>query len=102
MAEAAANDNNTSKDGVAPPPPPIKKLQHFQETIQKNEDGDDDVNVVEQAIVFEIVRLFSTTNGRSCCCHKTCGRQVLVGNLLRLVQMVVDIDGRIETASKLV
>jgi hypothetical protein len=55
LGEAAANFNNTSGDGVATLP---------RNNSNNNEDVDDDVNVVGQVIDFEIVGLFSSTNGR--------------------------------------
>eukprot|EP00977_Amphora_coffeiformis_P013799 scaffold3718_cov131-Amphora_coffeaeformis.AAC.1 len=51
---------------------------------------------------FEIVGLNSSTNGRSCCLHETCGEDVGIGEVLRLVPCVVSVDGSIEEAVKCV
>ena len=51
---------------------------------------------------LEIVGLRSHTNGRSCCVHATCGEHVVEGDVLRLVEDVVEIDGKAETAIKCV
>jgi hypothetical protein len=63
---------------------------------------ENEVNIVGQAIDFEVVGLYSSTNGRSCCCHKTCGNEVVVGDFLRLVCIAVDLYGQTEAAIKLV
>jgi hypothetical protein len=62
----------------------------------------DDINIVGQAIDFEIVGLYGSTNGRSCCFHKICGKDIEVGSLVRLVRTVFDINGETESAIKLV
>jgi hypothetical protein len=51
---------------------------------------------------LEIVGLDSSTNGRSCTCHATCGEYVAVDDVLRLVKCVVTIQGLTEDAVKLV
>lgn len=51
---------------------------------------------------LEIVGLYSSTNGRSCTRHETCGEHLSVGDLLRLVKCVVTIKGKTEEAVKLV
>lgn len=53
-------------------------------------------------IDIEIVGLYCGSNGRSCCSHKICGQYVVPGDLLRLVQTVVDVDGEVEEAIKFV
>jgi hypothetical protein len=63
---------------------------------------EEDINVVGQAVDFEIVGLFGSTNCRSCCIHKICGKSVEAGEILCLVRTVVDINGRTESAIKLV
>jgi hypothetical protein len=63
---------------------------------------EDDVSMVGQAIDFEIVGLYGSTNGRSCCFHKTCGKDVEAGNLLQLANTIVEINGQTEMAIKLV
>jgi hypothetical protein len=40
---------------------------------------------------FEIVGLHHNSNGRSCCQHTTCGMSVVVGDVLRLVHVVLQI-----------
>jgi hypothetical protein len=54
------------------------------------------------SIDFEIVGLFSSSNGRFCCSHKVCGQHVCVGDVLRLVKDIVDIGDHTEEAIKLV
>ena len=49
---------------------------------------------------LEIVGLRSHTNGRSCTVHATCGENVIEGDVLRLVEDVVDVDGKVENAIK--
>jgi hypothetical protein len=102
MADAAANDSNTTGECVASQNEDATLGRSLPYDDISSSEDDDDVSVVGQAIDFEIVGLFSSTNGRSCCCHKTCGKVVVVGDLLRLVRTVVDIDGRTESAIKLV
>jgi hypothetical protein len=53
-------------------------------------------------IDFEIVGLFSSSNGWFCCSHKVCGQHVCVGDVLRLVRTVVDVGEVSEEAIKLV
>ncbi len=103
MADARdANDNNTTGAGVVSSNGDTTLARSTLNEASSASDVEDDVNVVGQAIDFEVVGLFSSTNGRSCCCHKTCGREVRVGDLLRLVRTVVDIGENTETAIKLV
>jgi hypothetical protein len=49
---------------------------------------------------FEIVGLFSSSNGRFCCSHKVCGQHVYVGDDLRLNRTVVDVGEVAEKAIK--
>ena len=63
---------------------------------------EDDVSAVGQATDFEIVGLYGSSNGRSCCFHMACGKDVEVGNVLCLVRTVVDINDNTELAIKLV
>jgi hypothetical protein len=65
-------------------------------------EDEDYVGTVGQAIDFEIVGLYGSTYGRSCCFHKTCGKDVEMGSLLRFVRTVIDINGQTESAIKLV
>ena len=58
-------------------------------------------NVPERPDI-EIVGLDSSTNGRSCTCHATCGQYVFVDDILRLVKCVVTVNGVTEEAIKLV
>ena len=51
---------------------------------------------------LEIVGLYSDTNERSCVLHETCGMTVKQGDVLRLVQSVVEINGVVEPAVKCV
>jgi hypothetical protein len=53
-------------------------------------------------IDFEIVGLFSNSNGRFCCCHRVCGAHVVEGDVLRLVMTLVSIGEGVEAAVKLV
>ncbi len=53
-------------------------------------------------IDIEIVGLYCGSNGRSCCSHKICGQHVVPGDLLRLVQTVVEVNGEVEEANKYV
>jgi hypothetical protein len=53
-------------------------------------------------IDFEIVGLFSNSNGRFCCCHRVCGAHVVEGVVLQLVMTVVSIGEGVEEAVKLV
>ena len=54
------------------------------------------------ASFIEIVGLESSTNGRSCTVHETCGESVGVGDVLRLVECVVEHNGMNERAVKCV
>jgi hypothetical protein len=92
---ADANDNNHPVNVESPDGDAIPDDSSISEV-------EDDVGTVGQAIDFEIVGLYGSTNGRSCCFHKTCGKDVEVGSLLRLVRTVVDINGETESAIKLV
>jgi hypothetical protein len=58
--------------------------------IHADEDEDDDDN--NPVADFEIVGLYSETNGRSCDIHECCGSHVLVGDVIRLKKTVVDVD----------
>jgi hypothetical protein len=51
---------------------------------------------------IEICGLTSSDNGRSCTIHPCCGKFVTVGDVLRLRETVVDIEGYPEAAIKLV
>jgi len=44
----------------------------------------------------EIVGLGSSSNGRSCQQHGTCGSAIVIGSLIRFRSCVVDIDGAVE------
>jgi hypothetical protein len=68
-------------------------------TANEVEDG---INVVGKALDFDIVGLFGSTNGRSCCIHKICGKSMEAGDILCLVRTIVDINSRTESAIKLV
>ena len=57
---------------------------------------------VDESPNLDIVGLDSSTNGRSCTCHATCGEHVLVDDVLRLVRCIVTINGVPEDAVKLV
>jgi hypothetical protein len=89
---ADANDNNH--------PLNVESLGILDDSSMS--EVEDDINNVGQAIDFEIVGLYGSTNGHSCCFHKTCGKVVKVGSLVRLVRTVVDINGETESAIKLV
>jgi hypothetical protein len=105
MADATANADtttNTTNEYVASPNVDATIGRNSSDDDVSSDEDEDDVDVVGQAIDFEIVGLFSSTNGRSCCCHKTCGKEVVVGDLVRLVRTMVNIDGRTESAIKLV
>jgi hypothetical protein len=60
------------------------------------------VGAISGDIDFEIVGLFSSSNGRFCCMHKTCGEHVCVGDVLRLVKTIIVIGTTSEEAIKLV
>ena len=51
---------------------------------------------------IEIVGLNAENYGRSCVAHSCCGQHVVVGDLLRLVDCVVTVDGFIQGAIKCV
>jgi hypothetical protein len=51
---------------------------------------------------IEIVGLNSSTNGRSCVQHSVCGNHLEKGDLVRLIPVVLDIEGRLENAVKCV
>jgi hypothetical protein len=51
---------------------------------------------------LEIVGLFGSNNGRSCCIHKQCGMAVKVGDVFRLKDTVVTINNKTEIAVKAV
>ena len=51
---------------------------------------------------LEIVGLESNTNGRSCTVHSVCGQAIAVGDVLRLVGCIVQIDNITEDAIKCV
>jgi hypothetical protein len=51
---------------------------------------------------IEIVGLYSGENDRSCTGHKICGEAVKLGDILRLKNTVVTINGAAEEAVKLV
>jgi hypothetical protein len=99
---ADANSNKTSIiDAFSSPNGDAKQVS----TLDKNYSlSEVETNLIlwGQSIDFEIVGLYSITNGRSCCCHKSCRKEVVVENLLRLNCTVADIDGRTGTAVKLV
>jgi hypothetical protein len=67
-----------------------------------NDGSDLDMNEPIGDIDLEIVGLYGSSNGRSCCVHGECGWYVKVGDLLRLKKTVVTMDGRDEDAVKLV
>jgi hypothetical protein len=60
--------------------------------------------VADKLPEFEIVGLHHNSNGRSCCQHTTCGMHVKVGDVLRLVHVVLQLraGGEPEDAIKLV
>ena len=51
---------------------------------------------------IEIVGLHATTNGRTCTAHECCGRIVVKGSVIRLVECIVERDGNDELAVKCV
>ena len=51
---------------------------------------------------FEMVGLTSNTNGRCYCVHDTCGKEIAIGEVLRLVPCAVSVHGVIEEAVKCV
>jgi hypothetical protein len=59
---------------------------------------------VEDLPEFEIVGLHHNSNGRTCCQHTCCGTHVNVGDVLRLLHVVVQVreGGAPEDAIKLV
>jgi hypothetical protein len=57
---------------------------------------------ISSDIDFEIVGLFSNSNGCFCCMHKICGEHVCVGDVLRLVKTIIMIGTTNEEAIKLV
>ena len=57
------------------------------------------VKVLER---IEICGLLGTNNGRSCVIHDRCGDQVLAGHILRLKRCVVEMNGLMEMAYKVV
>ena len=63
-----------------------------------------DINIPEPqgGIDLEVVGLFGTSNGRSCCQHECCGRSLNVNELLRIVKCVVHVKGKSEDAIKFV
>ena len=70
--------------------------------------ADHQINSIGPAIMsnlpreLEIVGLYASNNGRSCCIHATCGESVQVSDLLRLVKCVVTVKGKLEEAIKCV
>ena len=50
----------------------------------------------------EIVGLRGITNGRSCECHDCCGKFLFPDDLVRFKLTVVDIEGKVEEAVKVV
>jgi hypothetical protein len=60
------------------------------------------IGAISGDIDFEIVGLFSSSNGRFCCMHKTCGEHVCVGDVLRLVKTIIVIGTTSEEVIKLV
>jgi hypothetical protein len=99
---AAANNNNTSIIGAVASPNGDATQGSTLDDSSSLSEVENEVNIVGQASNFEVVGLYSSTNSRSCCCNKTCGKEVVVGDLLQLVRTVVDKDGRTEAAIKLV
>jgi hypothetical protein len=59
------------------------------------------IGAISSDIDFNIVGLFSRSNGRFCCMHKTCGEHVCVGDVLRLVKTIIVIGTTSEEAIKL-
>ena len=53
-------------------------------------------------IRIEIVGLVGEGNGRSCEIHKCCGESVQVGDVLRLRQVVLEVNGQLEKCLKAV
>jgi hypothetical protein len=66
-----------------------------------DEGADIDVYKPIGDVDLEIVGLFSSSNGRSCCFHSECGSVVKVGDLLRLKPTMVMVEGLAENAVKL-
>ena len=56
-----------------------------------DEDSIASANTPTQKPEFEIVGLHHNGTGRSCCQHSHCGMHVVVGDVLRLVHVVVSI-----------
>jgi hypothetical protein len=88
---ANSNTNNGSGDDLVIP-----------HSLPTNNNNQQCVGVPGTDIDFEIVGLFSSSNGRFCCQHKICGEHLCVGDVLRLVKTVIEIDQRNEEAIKLV
>ncbi len=86
---SAINNNNRDEDINSPPTATIDNNQQAPYLL----DGEID---------FEIVGLFSNSNGRFCCSHRVCGKHVGHGDVLRLVKTVVNVGVTAEEAIKLV
>jgi hypothetical protein len=71
-------------------------------SLSNNNNNQQCVGVSGKDIDFEIVGLFSSSNGIFCCQHKICGEHLCVGDVLCLVKTVIEIDQRNEEAIKLV
>jgi hypothetical protein len=76
MTDANANNNNNNSEA--------------SNCLPAANNGSNQPSFIRD-IDFEIVGLFSSSNGRFCCSHKVCGQHVCVGDVLRLVKTVVDI-----------
>jgi hypothetical protein len=87
----STSSNDINNEELMTNPPRCTNDSNQQALPQMNGDID-----------FEIVGLFSNSNGRFCCCHRVCGEHVVEGDVLRLVMTVVSIGEEVEEAVKLV
>jgi hypothetical protein len=81
--------NNTPGNDVNPPA--LQETEVSAERLYESDDFD-----------FEVVGLYRSTNGRSCCQHEFCGAHLQIGDVVRLVGTVVTVSDEIEEAIKIV
>ena len=82
--------NNSPPQEPSLPSQPVR-LNNFLDSPPRIRVNQDSGSEVKRDL--EIVGLRASNNGRSCTMHNTCGASLRVGDVLRLVSCVVNVDG---------
>jgi hypothetical protein len=97
------NEGNAYEEATTPYIDNIAAVVGNDNNEYYDENGSDfDPNEPIGDVDLEIVGLLANNNGRSCSIHGCCGSELVVGDVLRLKETIVTVEGRDEYAVKLV